>query len=256
MYKIIDINQNYSGLYLRHNEPAIEPLGECKSNGEIFNAIAKKMGYTEHIFDLTTVEAIKATMQTETLISQGITYDVLKEKHWVKIHIDIPFGDKEFPTPSGKIELYSEKLKEAGFHPVAEYVPTAESKDGSPDLFKKYPLTLMTPHTKNLINSQMYNIPQINELMGEPVLYIHRDDALERGIMDGDKINVLNDRGTIVLTAKLTSTITKKGTVLSYSCPWPKLVEGGKSVNEITSDRLSDMAGGSTYHTNLVEVTK
>ncbi|ONI38196.1 hypothetical protein AN396_11285 [Candidatus Epulonipiscium fishelsonii] len=251
-----DVHQDYFGLYVRHNSPAIEPLGECKSNGDIFNAIAKKMGYTEPIFDMTNTEAVKACLQSETLVSQGITYDRLKENGWAKIAIDVPFGDKKFLTPSGKVEFYSEKLKEVGFHPVAEYVPTAESKDGSPELFEKYPLTLMTPHTKNLINSQMYNIAQIKDLMGEPVVYIHTDDASKRGIVDGDKVNVLNDRGSIVLIAKLTSTITKKGTVLSFSCPWPKLVEGGKSINEITSDRLSDMAGGSTYHTNLVQVTK
>ncbi|ONI38195.1 hypothetical protein AN639_10575 [Candidatus Epulonipiscium fishelsonii] len=251
-----DVHQDYFGWYVRHNTPAIEPLGECKSNSEIFNAIAKKMGYTEPIFDMTDTEAVKVCLQSEAILAQGITYDMLKEKGWIKLNIEASFKDKKFLTPSGKVEFYSESLKSAGLHPVAEYVPTAESNDGSPELFKKYPLTLMTPHTKNLINSQMYNVPQIKNLMGEPVVYIHTDDARERGIVDGDKVNVLNDRGNIILVAKVTSTITKKGTLLSFSCPWPKLVEGGKSVNEITSDRVSDMGGGSTYHTNLVEVTK
>ncbi|ONI47133.1 hypothetical protein AN644_01480 [Candidatus Epulonipiscium fishelsonii] len=251
-----DLNQDYLGYYIRHNSPAIEPLGECMSNTDIFNTLAKRMGYTDPIFDTTMTEAVKVCLDVAGVTSQGITYDELKETGWMKLKKDVSFVDKKFNTPSGKIEFYSEKLKEAGHHPVAEYVPTAESEDGSPDLFKKYPFTLVSPATKNLIHSQMYNVPQIRELMGDPVVFIHTDDATERGIVDGDSLNVTNDRGTIKLVAKVTSTITKKGTLLTFNAPWPKFVEGRKSINELTSDRLSDMGGGSTFHTNLVEITK
>ncbi|ONI40292.1 hypothetical protein AN640_08840 [Candidatus Epulonipiscium fishelsonii] len=251
-----DITQNYLGHYLRHNTPAIKPLGECKSNSNMFNALAKRMGYNEPLFDMTESEAVKICLASDTFMAQGITYDSIKEKGWVKLDIKTPFADKKFPTPSGKIEFYSEKLKNAGFHPVAEYVPTAESKDGSPDLYAKYPLSLITPHAKNSLNSQMHNVPQIQELTEEPFVYIHKDDATKRGITDGDSVNLINDRGTIKLVAKVTSTITKKGTIISLSCPWPKLSEGGKSINEITSDKVTDMSQGSTYHTNLAEVTK
>ncbi|ONI38686.1 dehydrogenase [Candidatus Epulonipiscium fishelsonii] len=251
-----DLNQDYLGYYLRHNAPAIEPLGESKSNIDIFNALAKKMGYTEPIFDKTEHDAVKICLETEIIATQGITYDTITKQGWVKLNIDVPFADKKFETPSGKIEFYSEKLKEAGFHPVAEYVPTAESEEGDKELFAKYPLTFITSSTKNLLNSQMHNVPQVRELMGEPYVFIHIDDATERGIVDGDSLDVTNDRGTIKLIAKVTSSITKKGTLISYKSTWPKLVEGGKSINEITSDRLADMGGGSAYHTNLVEVSK
>ncbi|OON90208.1 MAG: hypothetical protein ATN32_04470 [Candidatus Epulonipiscium fishelsonii] len=249
-----DLNQDYLGYYIRHNSPAIEPLGECMSNTDIFNSLAKRMGYTDSIFDTTMTAAVKACLAG--VASQGITYDKLKEAGWMKLKKDVSFMDKKFNTPSGKIEFYSEKLKEAGHHPVAEYVPTAESKDGSSDLFKKYPFTLVSPATKNLIHSQMYNVHQIRDLMGDPVVFIHTDDAIEKGITDGDVLNVTNDRGTIQIIAKLTSTITKKGTLLTFNAPWPKLVNGGKNINELTSDRLSDMSGGSTFHTNLVEISK
>ncbi|ONI40278.1 hypothetical protein AN640_08825 [Candidatus Epulonipiscium fishelsonii] len=251
-----ELCQDYMGWYLRHNSPAIEPLGESKSNCQMFSELAKRMGYTDPIFDMTTEEAIKVCLQAENVVKQGITYDNLKEKGWVKLDLGVPYGDMKFPTPSGKIEFYSEKLKEAGHHPVAAYVPRVESEDGSPDLFKKYPLTLISAHTKNFINSHMHNVPQINELIEESAVFIHTDDANERGITDGDSITVTNDRGTILMVAKVTPTKTQKGTLLSYSCHWPKLVEGGKSVNELTPDRVSDMGGGPTFHTNLVEIAK
>ncbi len=251
-----DLNQDYLGWYVRYNQPAITPLGESKSNMEMFNMIAKAMGYTDKEFDRTTQDAMEIMLNQKDLIAQGITYEKLKADGFAKLDIATPYADKKFQTPSGKIEFYSETLKEAGLHPVAEYVPTAESKDGDANLFAKYPLTLVTPATKNLVNSQMHSIPQIQELMGDPIVFVNTEDASSRGISDGDKLKVYNDRGETILIAKVSSDTTRAGTLLAFNCPWPKLIEGGTSVNELTSDRLADLGGGSTYHTNLVEIVK
>ncbi len=251
-----DLNQDYLGFYVRYNQPAIAPLGESKSNMDMFAMIAKAMGYTDSFFDMTSEEAMAVVLDQVDLIDQGITYEKLKADGFAKIHVDTPYKDKVFKTPSGKIEFYSETLGETGLHPVADYVPTAESSDGDPALFAKYPLTLVTPATKNLLNSQMHSIPQIQELMGEPVVFVNTEDAASRGIADGDKLRLYNDRGETILVARVSADTTRKGTLLAFNCPWPKLIEGGTSVNELTSDRLTDIGFGSTYHTNLVEIAK
>lgn len=251
-----DINQDYLGWYLRYNEPAIEPMGECKSNIEMINGLAKACGFTDEMFDDTAADVIKDLIGPGEGYYEGITYERLQQEHWIKITAGVPFADKAFPTPSGKIELYSELLAEAGLDPVAEYVPTLESEEGSPDLFAKYPLTLLSPSTKNLLNSQMHGVPQIADLIGDPLLFITPQDADQRGIADGDEVIVKNDRGEVHLIARVSETCTAPGVVKTIKCPWPKLSRDGKNVNALTSDVLTDLGNNSTYHTNLVEVSK
>lgn len=251
-----DINQDYLGWYLRYNEPAIEPMGECKSNIDMLNGLAKACGLEDEMFDDTAADVIKSLIGKGEGFYEGITYERLQKEHWIKIKAGAPFADKQFPTPSGKIEFYSEAIAEAGLDPVAEYVPTKESSEGSPDLFAKYPLTFLTPSTKNLLNSQMHGVPQIADLMGEPVVFITPQDAEARGIADGDDVIVKNDRGEVRLIARLSEHCTAPGVIKAIKSPWPKKEADGKNINALTSDVLTDIGKNSTYHTNLVEVTK
>lgn len=251
-----DINHDYLGWYLRYNEPAIEPMGESRSNIDTFNGLAKACGLEDAMFNDTAADVIKSLIGKGEGYYEGITYDRLQKEHWIKIEAGIPFGDKKFPTPSGKVELYSEAIAEAGLDPVAEYVPTLESSDGSPELYAKYPLTFLTPSTKNLLNSQMHGVPQIEDLMGDPVVFITPQDAEARGIADGDRVVVKNDRGQVELIARLSEHCTAPGVVKAIKSPWPKKEKDGKNINALTSDVLTDIGNNSTYHTNLVEVAK
>lgn len=251
-----DINHDYLGLYLRYNEPAIEPQGECKSNIDMLNGLAKACGFTDAIFDETAADVIKHLVDEQGGYYEGITYDRLKAEHWVKIDAGVPYADKVFNTPSGKIEFYSESLAEAGLDPVADYVPTAESEDGNAALFASYPITLLSPSTKNLLNSQMHGVPQMAELIGKPTVFINTVDAEARGIADGDTVLIKNDRGDVQLVARVSDACTTPGVAKTIKCPWPKLAEDGKNVNALTNDVLTDIGHNSTYHTNLVEIVK
>lgn len=251
-----DINQDYLAWYIRYNEPAIKPLGECKSNFDMFKELAEKMGFEDKEFKMTSAEVIEETLAHASEIYGGIDYATLKEKHWHKVTPAVPFADKKFPTPSGKIEFYSEKIKEdAGLHPVVEHIAPEESKGGSKELNSKYPLEFMTLHTKNLINGQLSQLPHIKAVTGEPILFIHPNDASTRGINDGDMVVVKNDRGDCTLKAQITSERVLEGVVLSYAAPWGKVFTG-RNINSTTSDALTDIGEGSTFHSNLVEVQK
>lgn len=252
-----DMNQDYLAWYIRYNEQAIEPLGECKSNYDIFKELSAKMGFTDKELQLTTGEMIVETLENASEIYGGVTYEQLKENHWHKLTPPVPFADRKFNTPSGKIEFYSEKIKEDyGYHPVVEYVIPKEARGGDAELNKKYPLQFMTLHTKNLINGQLSQLPHIQAIMGDSLVFINPKDANERGISDGDMVKVKNDRGDCTLKAKVTEEKVLPGVVLAYGCPWGKLQEGSRGVNSTTPDTLSDMGEGSSFHSNLVEIEK
>ncbi|MEG0295338.1 MAG: molybdopterin-dependent oxidoreductase [Clostridium sp.] len=251
-----DMNQDYLAWYIRYNGPAIAPLGECKSNFDIFKDLAREMGFTDKEFDVTTADIIEETLANASDIYGGINYEQLKEKHWHKLTPPVPFGDMKFPTESGKIEFYSEKLnKDHGLHPVVEHVAPDESRYGKKEILAKYPLQFLTVHTKNLINGQLSQLPHIQAIMQKPLVYINPEDASARGINEGDDVIIKNDRGQCKLKVKISSEKVLPGVILSYGCPWGKLLEG-TNINSTTPDQLSEIGSGSSFHSNLVEVVK
>lgn len=251
-----DLNQDYWGFYTEINEKAVEPQGEARSNDWVFAALAKKMGYTEAVFDEDPVSIIKGALAVDSPRMEGITFERLLEEGALRVKApEIFFTDGIFPTPSGKVEFYSEQMKDAGFDPLPAYTAPAESKDGSPELYRKYPIVLLTGATKNLLTSQFCNDPNIQELDPARRIEINPRDAEARGIKSGDPVIVKNDRSSIELTALVIDAV-PPGAAHSDKAWWPKLCPDRKNVNFLAADRLSDMGNCSTYHTNLVEIEK
>jgi len=249
-----DYNFDYLGRYVRLNTPAIEPLGESKSNLQFFFELAQKMGYTDDCFKESPIDVIKGSLQVDDPLMKDVTYEALQEKHWMKIDMGATFADHKFPTPSGKIEFFSTKLGET-FDPVAEHFPLLESKEKTPELFAKYPIHLLSPSIPQLLNSQFHNIPQIFELIPEPIIVMNKVDAQARNIADGETVDVYNDRGKIQLKVKISEEV-QAGVATTGKVFWNKLVPGGGAINRLTSDVLGDMDGVSTFNTNLVQVAK
>ena len=259
-----DIHQDYHGWYLNHNAPAVEPLGEAKTNIEMANALAHAMGYDDDFFDEGVPEMAKALIEgtegANPIYGPDMTYENLKKEHWRKIPAFVPYADcleSGFPTPSGKIEFYSQSLKDLGYHPVVEYVPSAESFDGSPELFKKYPLKLVSSTSKDLCGSNWHNIGKIRAIHHQH-LYIHERDASVRGIADGDSVEVFNDRGVCdSLTALVVDDdVILEGTVLALKSTWPKLMDGRNNINVLTPGYTADLGMGTSFQANLVDVRK
>ena len=127
----------------------------------------------------------------------------------------------------------------------------AESKKGSPELFAKYPLHFMTVHYKFSVNSSYANQPEILEL-GENDLLMHPSDASPRGIVNGDPVEVFNDRGRLTIKARVAEEI-RPGVVRMGHAGWEKW--GNTSL--LTSDRLTAGYGENpTNNTCLVEVRR
>ena len=166
----------------------------------------------------------------------------------------LPYTSGALPTPSGKVEFYSESLAAAGLDPLPAFVAPTESRWG--DAAKHYPLELLPRKSDNYMNSTFANLPghRKMEARSENRLEIHPVDAQSRGLVNGDPVRVFNDRGSIDLIAMLNPSL--PAGVVAARLDWAKLHPGAANINALTSERLTDIGGGATFYSTLVEVAK
>ena len=256
----LDLMRAYGHLYLNLCQPAIAPLGESSPNIDVLNALALKMGYTEPVFRETAEDIIRAALNHDHPYLRGITYEYLQEHGFARLRtgdgLFRPFADGTgFRTPSGKVEFYSETAEKDGYDPLPNYEPAAESAAADPELAAQFPINLLSPAAHHFLNSTFSNLESLQRSEKEPRIWIHPQDAAERGIADGDDVRVWNRRGEVLLQAVVSEKV-RPGVAWSPSLWWHRDSPNNRNVNALTSDRLTDMGGGSTFHTNLVQIAR
>jgi anaerobic selenocysteine-containing dehydrogenase len=253
-----DLHKAYGHLYLVINERAIEPLHEAKSNSDVFRALAARMGFEEDCFKDSDEEIARQAIRTNHPALKGITLEALRERGWMRLNLPetfAPFAEGNFPTASGKCELFSEALEAQGLPAVPEFIPPNESRESAPALAARYPLALVSPAAHAFLNSSFANLPKQLRQELRPFIEIHPADAEARGIRNGDNVRAFNERGSCELSAVVT-TRAREGVVVSPSVWWNKLSPGSVNINQLTSQKLTDMGGGATFYDALVEVER
>ncbi|TMG85880.1 MAG: molybdopterin oxidoreductase family protein, partial [Betaproteobacteria bacterium] len=254
----LDVHSSYGHLYVLANNPAIAPVGESKPNTEVFRLLAQKMGFDEPCFSESDEEMARHAFVAAHPRAQGLDWDRLKVEGWQRLNVPgafAPFAEGNFPTPSGKCEFYSETLAGQGVDPLPTYTPPRESVGSNPVLALRYPLAMISPPARNALNSSFANLPVFAENESTPNLEIHPDDAATRGIASGDPVRVLNDRGALVLTARVTDRA-RCGVVVALSIWWRKLSPDGTNANMVTGQALTDLGRAATFYDCLVEVAR
>jgi anaerobic selenocysteine-containing dehydrogenase len=253
-----DLHKAYGHFYLAINERAIEPLHEAKANTEVFRLLAARLGFTESCLQDSDEEIARQALESEHPSLEGITLEKLREHGWMRLKVPedfAPFADGNFPTASGKCELFSEQLAALGLPAVPDFIPPSESRRSAPELARKFPLGLISPAAHAFLNSSFANLPKQLRQELRPFVEIHPADAALRGITDGDSVRLFNERGSCELHA-VVSTRAREGVVVSPSVWWNKLSPGKTNINQLTSQTLTDMGGGATFYDALVEVEK
>ncbi|MCQ4088087.1 molybdopterin oxidoreductase family protein [Saccharibacillus sp. JS10] len=258
-----DLYTSYWHHYVQLQEPVIAPVGESKSNFELFTLLAQEMGFDEEAFreDPKTVIA-SALDNSDNPYLNGVTLERLEAERFVSLDLAPKASYLErLTTPSGKIELYSEQLSRMGLPPLPTYMPLVEGFDGENKEQRKsdYPLMFISPPNHNFLNSTFANVEKHQSLEKEPLLQIHPQDAAERQIIDGQMVEVYNARGIYTLKASVTD-LMLPGTVVSQGLWWKghladsKAVKGRRLANALTSSRIADMGGGATFFSTTVEI--
>jgi len=254
----LDVHASYGHLYVLANNPAIAPVGEAKPNTEVFRQLAQRMGFTEPCFRDSDEEIARHAFRHDHPRMQGLEWERVKADGWQRLNVPAsfaPFAEGNFPTPSGKCEFYSESLRREGIDPLPTFTPPRESVASNPELAARYPLAMISPPARHALNSTFANLPTFLVSEPTPQLEIHPDDAAARGIVSGDRVRVFNDRGALVLTARV-SADTRPGVVVALSIWWRKLSPDGTNANMVTGQGLTDLGRGATFYDCLVEAQR
>ncbi len=249
-----DVQGAYGHLFVQLSQQAIQPLGEARSNVRLFAELAQRMRFTEPCFSDSADDLIDQTLASGHAWFAGITRERLESEHRAALALptnaagqSLPFSKPEwFQTVSGKAELL----------PVPVFAAPEESRGRSDE----FPLEFLPRKADNFMNSTFANQPghQRMESATSSTLEIHADDAAAREIAAGDPVEVFNHRGRIVLHASLSGKVGPG--VVAARLDWSKLggdLSGnGSNVNALTSERLTDLGGGATFYSTLVEVRK
>jgi anaerobic selenocysteine-containing dehydrogenase len=251
-----DVHSSYGHLYALANTPAIAPIAEALPNTEVFRRLAARMGFTDACFHDSDDDLAREAYHSQDARAIGIDWDALRQSGFQRLHLPrpyAPFAEGRFPTPSGKCEFWSERMAAQGEDPLPDYLAPYESAASNPDLATRYPLGFISPPARNFLNSSFANLPTFVDEEKTPQLHIHPGDAAPRGIATGDPVRVFNDRGSLLVTARVTDRA-RVGVVVAPSIWWKRLAPGGENANAVTSQALTDLGRAPTFYDCLVEV--
>jgi anaerobic selenocysteine-containing dehydrogenase len=206
--------------------------------------------------DLTLIEQALRGAAGKRGRMQGVTMEALLEHGWVRLNLPrpyLPFAEGGYFTPSGKCEFYSERMARQGMDPLPTYTPPAESPESAPALAERYPLTLISSPRHQFLNSTFVNVPSLT-WRAEPECHLHEIDARVRGIVEGARVVVHNDRGEFTAVARVGDAV-RPGVAWAPGIWWGKMAPDGQSVNATTSQRETDLGHGPVFYDNLVDVS-
>jgi anaerobic selenocysteine-containing dehydrogenase len=247
-----DVQGAYGHLFAQVSEQAIAPLGEARSNVRLFGELGQRMGFPEKCFLDGDDELIDQALDAKHPWFEGMTRERLEREGHVALQLPVdpegrtlPFSTTEwFRTPSGRGELV----------PVPVFRAPMESRAHAVE--GEYPLEFLPRKADNFMNSTFANLPGHRKMEARTagVLEIHAADAATRAIATGDAVEVFNARGCVALKAVVNAQV--PAGVVAARLDWNKLSEGGSNVNALTSETLTDLGGGPTFYSTLVEVRK
>ena len=246
-----DLHHSYWHLYLQLNRPVLKPPGECRPNYQVFAQLAQTMGFDDACFRDGPEDLIRTALAGAKPALTETSLKDLWEGKPVRIQVKspiLPFAGK-FATPSGKLELYSNTLKQQGLPALPSHNALGDLMPGE----KNLPFILISPSAQYFLNSSFANLPEMQAAENQPTVKIHPLDAQNKGIATGDLLTIRNLRGKCQLTA-MVSEDTRPGVLISPTVWWPADSSENRNVNATVADTIADFGGGATFYSNFVDI--
>lgn len=234
-----DLYRSYGTYCIQWAKPVIPPVGESKSNWEVFSLLAEAMGFDEPFFRQTADEMIAHLLSIPAPMREGI--DLKSFSVGKAVEIPLPADARtRFRTPSGKIEILNPKEP----HPLPIYLPPYGGDE---------PFSLMTAPSFYALNSSFRERPDLRSKESKMFLKMNPADAESKGLKDRTPVIAYNSLGEVAFFLKITDEV-PRGVVVAEGIWWLEHSPGPRSVNALTSQRLTDRANGSTFYDNTVDV--
>lgn len=241
-----DLYRAYGAYWMQWGQQAAKPRGQARSNFDVAQALAKRMGITDRIFTLSAQDAAKELLKGATGPAGAADQATLFAG--TPISIAHEWKGQPFKTPSGKLEFYSEQLAKQGLSPVPDWAPDAgESADAA-----KWPLRLLTAPGYFQAHTAFSGVDFLRGREGKPVCILHPDDAAKRGLADGASVRLFNERGEVGLVLKVSDEVQPGVVLVPGQRPTGEAVSG--TINMLCSDRYTDMGEGATYQSTFLDV--
>lgn len=242
----LDLYTGYGHFYLGVAEPVIEPVGEAKSNFDLFRLMAKEMGFDEQPFQESCRDRLLQYLATIDSADSGLSAEQMMDGRYVVSPKAEGYGE-EFRTGGRK---FSFVLDSESLAPRSISLTCQEEAD-DPDLQSRFSLQLVTPPVADLLNSTFGE--RYPGTVG--TVLVNPADAELLGIVDKQRVQIVNHRGSVTRVARVTTDVGPQ-VVAAPGLYWPAepAPAGGqdKGINDLTSQKLTDMGGGATFHESLV----
>ncbi|ABC80944.1 molybdopterin oxidoreductase family protein [Anaeromyxobacter dehalogenans] len=235
----LDVYRSYGHYTVQRAEPAIPPLGEAKPNWEVFQLLAAAMGFDEPVFRTSAAELADQLLAQRSAWWDGVDRSRLAEGKAVRL---APPPGPRWRTASGRIELANPALRERVPRPIAPHA------DGDP-----LPLKLVTAPALYTLNSTFQERPELRAKAGGMQLRLAPSEAAARGLSDGQRVVAWNGLGEAAFVLRVEEGV-PPGVAVAAGVFWLAHAPGARNVNALTSQRLTDEAGGSTFYDNRVDV--
>ncbi len=236
-----DLYTAYGHHYLGWNRAATAPYFESRPNTWVFAQLARRLGIAEETVYWSAEDMARALLEGQHPHLEGITFERLEAEGYVKLNLPkpfLPYKDGSPVTSDGKIHL----------DPPPVHIEPQEV------LTPEYPLRLITPPAHHFLNTTYGNLENIVQLEGgEPHALIHPMDATQSGVSDGALVAIESRQGRVIRKARVTDAASK-GVVVVEGTWWGTRAPDQRGINTLTSERLTDMGGGSTFHNTPVRI--
>lgn len=235
-----DLYTAYGHYYLQWAEPILPARGECRPNSWVFQQLAKRLGLADPILSMTTEQLAQDLLDSRHPHIAGITLERLRAERSVRINL----ADSFRPYAAGS-HFSDRRIR---FSPAPRQVEFQEQVSA------EFPLRLISPPGPFILNTSMGNIEAlIKAAGGEPRVLVHPADACRYGVQDNSRIRIFSPRGSIVRKVNVTSDA-REGVVIALGQWWPKLAPDKQSLNNLTSQQLTDLGAGSLFGNAVVRI--
>ncbi len=235
-----DIYTAYGHYYLQWAEPILPARGECRPNSWIFKQLAHRLGCVDEVFSLSTEQLARQLIDSRHPHMAGITFERIQAERSLRINLPSDF------RPYAQGSHHSDKK--------IHFSPAPKQIDFQVQPCDEYPLRLISPPGPFILNTSMGNIEALMRAAGgEPTVLVNPEDANLHGVADGRPIRLRSPQGSIVRKA-VVSTDARRGVVVALGQWWPKLSPDKSSLNNLTSQELTDLGGGSLFGNAVVSI--